>query len=101
MINFKVTPDEDDHLKELVKASGMSRSEVIRHVIMKTWEHMKAGYFEASDKAGQLFKDGKLSAEALKTIFKDQEDKFENDLNSSVYSKVIENQKKKRTKNSK
>jgi predicted DNA-binding protein len=91
----KLSEEEDQQLKELVKASGMSKSELIRRIIKITYMNAMAAFNEGKAEAKKLLQQGNFNMDSFNAFVKVKEDALEKALNRMVYDEAMEKSKKK------
>ena len=95
VLNTKLSEDENNQLKEIVRNSGMSKSELLRKTLYITFKKAREVQKRVQEQTKKLLKDGNFSIDAITTMTKMYEDELEKELNKMAYDGVVENKKKK------
>lgn len=74
VLNSKVTPEEEIMIRELAKASGITKSELFRKALLCMVEKFPEVSMRVSKQIPKLMKEGKLSAGAISTIYGEEFD---------------------------
>jgi predicted DNA-binding protein len=88
MVNFKLKEEENDELNELVKATGTSKSAIIRKAIGIIFTKAADARKQAAVKVKELIKEGKFDFENINAMNKIFAEELENELNNMAKSRA-------------
>jgi len=94
ILNCKVSPGEDKQLQELVRRSGLSKSELIRRALHIIFRKAVDTQTKAEKRVKEMVKAGKFSISSVSAICKVYEEELERELNKMVYDEVVKNKDK-------
>jgi predicted DNA-binding protein len=97
MVNFKLKEEENDQLVELVKATGTSKSAIIRKAIGMIFAKAAEARKRAAVITREMIKDGKFDFEHINAMNKIFADELENELNNMAHKEVVKTVKKKKS----
>jgi predicted transcriptional regulator len=96
-VNIKINQEDNDQLVELVKATGTSRSAIIRKAIKIVFAKAKEARKITAEKTQAMIKEGKFDFNKISSMNSIFEEELERELNNMAYQEVRETVKKKKS----
>jgi hypothetical protein len=97
-VGSKITEEEEQQLKDLVKLSGLTRSDLIRKAILGMFAKVPMVMARVGAQIPRMVKEGTLTPQALSEMYSSELDRAAIDQISSVCDDVIQKKNGKKKK---